>query len=64
VPSGLDCETGKPLGACIKATRTITFVAEKVGFANSDAGEWLGQVTVGDIGCPRELIAEVAGSDT
>jgi NAD(P)H-hydrate epimerase len=60
LPSGLDCETGKPLGACIKAARTVTFVAEKVGFGNTDAEEWLGQVTVGDIGCPRELVAEVA----
>ena len=59
VPSGLDCDTGKPLGACIEATRTITFVAEKVGFANPDARKYLGAVTVGDIGCPQELIAEV-----
>ena len=59
VPSGLDCDTGKPLGACIEATRTITFVAEKVGFANPDARKYLGAVTVGDIGCPQELIAQV-----
>src|SRR5947207_2536971 len=25
IPSGLDCDTGLPLGACIRATRTITF---------------------------------------
>ena len=56
LPSGLDCDTGKPLGACIKATRTITFVAEKAGFASADARRYLGEVTVGAIGCPRELI--------
>jgi NAD(P)H-hydrate epimerase len=56
IPSGLDCDTGKPLGpACIRATRTITFVAEKVGFANPEAYEYLGEVVVGDIGCPSEL---------
>jgi NAD(P)H-hydrate epimerase len=60
VPSGLDCDTGEPLGdACIRATRTISFVAEKVGFANPRACEFTGQVTVGDIGCPRELIERV-----
>lgn len=61
IPSGLDCDTGKPLGdACIRATRTITFVAEKHGFGEPSAAEYLGKVTVGDIGAPRELIEEVA----
>ena len=57
LPSGMDCDTGKPLGACIRATRTISFVAEKIGFAQPEAAELLGKVTVGDIGCPRELIS-------
>jgi NAD(P)H-hydrate epimerase len=61
IPSGLDCDTGLPLGsACIKARRTITFAAEKVGFVNPRAREYLGEVTVGDIGCPRELVMEAA----
>jgi len=59
IPSGLDCDTGLPLGPCIRATRTITFVAEKVGFANPEARGCTGEVTIGDIGCPRELIEEV-----
>jgi NAD(P)H-hydrate epimerase len=59
IPSGLDCDTGKPLGdVCARATRTITFVAEKAGFAAPEAAAYLGKVTVGDIGCPRELVAE------
>jgi NAD(P)H-hydrate epimerase len=62
VPSGLDCQTGTPPGACIVATRTITFVAEKVGFANPNAAQWLGRVTVGDIGCPRELVDDVSST--
>ena len=63
IPSGLDCDTGLPLGpACVRATRTVTFVAEKTGFANPAARQYLGEVTVGDIGCPRELIAAVTGS--
>jgi NAD(P)H-hydrate epimerase len=61
LPSGMDCDTGQPLGACIKATRTITFVAEKIGFAHA-AKPYLGEVIVGSIGCPRELIDEVAAS--
>ena len=57
LPSGLDCDTGVPPGACVRATRTVTFVAEKVGF--SAAAAWVGRVTVGDIGCPRALVDQM-----
>ncbi len=61
IPSGLDCDTGQPLGKkCVRAKRTITFVAEKVGFSRPEAKEFLGEVIVGDIGCPRELIDDQA----
>jgi NAD(P)H-hydrate epimerase len=56
VPSGLDCDTGEPLGPCVRANRTVTFVAEKFGFAQPQAKEFTGEVIVADIGCPRELI--------
>jgi NAD(P)H-hydrate epimerase len=60
VPSGLDCDTGKPLGEhCVRATTTVTFVAEKAGFANPASREYTGEIIVGDIGCPRELIERV-----
>lgn len=63
LPSGMDCDTGKPLGeSCVRATRTITFVAEKAGFANPESSQYTGEVVVGDIGCPRRLIEEVARS--
>jgi hydroxyethylthiazole kinase-like uncharacterized protein yjeF len=58
LPSGLDCDTGRPLGPCIRAMRTVTFVAQKVGFANPKAKEFTGNVFVADIGCPREAIDE------
>jgi hydroxyethylthiazole kinase-like uncharacterized protein yjeF len=60
IPSGLDSDTGHPLGSAIVATQTITFVAEKAGFAASEAKPYLGRITVGDIGCPRELIRRIA----
>jgi NAD(P)H-hydrate epimerase len=60
LPSGLDCDTGAPLGdACVRATRTVTFVAEKSGFANPASRQYTGQITVADIGCPRQIIDEV-----
>jgi NAD(P)H-hydrate epimerase len=57
IPSGLDCDTGAPLGIAVRAHHTVTFVARKKGFANSASGEWLGQVHVVGIGAPRILLA-------
>jgi NAD(P)H-hydrate epimerase len=59
LPSGLDCDSGRPFGSCIRATTTVTFVAEKAGFANPESKQYTGEVLVGDIGCPREVIEEV-----
>jgi len=56
IPSGLDCDTGLPPGPCIRATRTVTFVAQKQGFATAAAQEFLGRITIADIGCPAELV--------
>jgi NAD(P)H-hydrate epimerase len=56
IPSGLDCDTGEPLGPTVRANHTVTFVAMKKGFANAAAKEWLGQVHVVDIGAPRTLL--------
>ncbi len=60
VPSGLDCDLGKPPGACVRANCTVTFVAEKIGFTQMEAHSFLGRVIVGDIGCPVELVESVA----
>jgi NAD(P)H-hydrate epimerase len=56
IPSGLDCDTGQPLGPTVQAEHTVTFVAEKKGFANSEAKTWTGRVHVVDIGAPRRLL--------
>jgi hydroxyethylthiazole kinase-like uncharacterized protein yjeF len=51
IPSGLDCDTGEPLGAAIKATYTVTFVAVKKGFAAPDkASQYTGEIYVASIG--------------
>lgn len=55
IPSGLDCDTGRPLGATIQAAHTVTFVAPKKGFAEAAARAWLGEVHVVGIGVPRAV---------
>jgi NAD(P)H-hydrate epimerase len=58
LPSGLDCDTGLPLGSCIRATQTVTFVAQKIGFENPESEKYTGPIIIADIGCPREAIDE------
>ncbi len=52
IPSGLDCDRGVPLGAAVRAARTVTFVAEKLGFSAPGARAFTGEVEVVPIGCP------------
>jgi NAD(P)H-hydrate epimerase len=54
IPSGLDCDTGAPLGPTVRAHHTVTFVAQKKGFVNPAAREWVGTVHVVGIGAPRK----------
>jgi NAD(P)H-hydrate epimerase len=58
IPSGLDADTGQPLGATVRADHTVTFVAPKKGFAEPAAREWTGQVHVVPIGVPRHWLGE------
>jgi NAD(P)H-hydrate epimerase len=55
VPSGLDSDTGQPLGATIRAHHTATIVAPKQGFARPASREWTGEVHVVEIGLPKVL---------
>jgi len=52
IPSGLDCDTGKPLGPTIRAARTVTMAALKEGFRNPEAALYTGDVMLADIGVP------------
>jgi NAD(P)H-hydrate epimerase len=56
LPSGLDADTGQPLGVAVRAKATTTFVAPKLGFDAPGAGAYTGEVTVIDIGVPRYLL--------
>jgi NAD(P)H-hydrate epimerase len=56
VPSGLDCDTGRPLGTAVRAARTVTFVGRKPAMTDPAAREFLGEVSVAGIGAPVELL--------
>jgi NAD(P)H-hydrate epimerase len=50
IPSGLDCDSGEPLGAAIQAAWTVTFVAVKKGFTSACAERYTGDIFVASIG--------------
>jgi len=59
-PSGLDADSGRPLGPCVEAAVTVTFAAVKRGFLEPDARRYVGRVVVADIGIPRALLDRLA----
>jgi ADP-dependent NAD(P)H-hydrate dehydratase / NAD(P)H-hydrate epimerase len=51
VPSGLNADTGEPMGAAIRATQTVSFGAPKTGLVCTAAAEYTGRLLVAaDIG--------------
>jgi NAD(P)H-hydrate epimerase len=60
LPSGLDCDTGRPASHTIRAAETCTFVAAKIGFFAPEAVPHVGRLHVLDIGTPRKITEQVA----
>jgi NAD(P)H-hydrate epimerase len=56
IPSGLDADTGFPLGCCIQAFATFTFGLPKIGLLLYPGAELAGEVSVIDISLPRQLL--------
>ena len=51
IPSGLDCDSGQPLGAAVRADYTVTFVAVKKGFTSAGgAASYTGEIFTASIG--------------
>jgi NAD(P)H-hydrate epimerase len=62
LPSGLDCDTGRPASVTFRAEHTCTFVAAKPGFLFEEAKPFVGEIHVLDIGAPRKLIESFVGA--
>ncbi len=58
IPSGLDADTGKPLGTAIRASLTVTFGLPKIGHLIPPGLDYVGKVKVIDIGIPKRLVEE------
>ena len=56
LPSGLDANTGHPLGTCVQADRTVTIGLPKRGVLVHPGAEFAGNLEVVDIGFPEQVI--------
>ena len=56
LPSGLDADTGQPLGACIRADKTVTIGLPKRGLLLHPGAEFAGKLEVADIGFPKSVV--------
>lgn len=56
IPSGVDADTGKVLGTCVRADYTATFCCAKPGHFLHGGSEWTGKLSILDIGIPLETI--------
>jgi hydroxyethylthiazole kinase-like uncharacterized protein yjeF len=57
IPSGLDADEGRALGAAIRADVTATMAFPKAGFYRNEGPACCGTVTTVDLGIPREVPA-------
>jgi len=59
VPSGLDADTGFASGPVVRATVTITFIADKRGLHTGVAADITGDIVVDSLSLPDEIFASV-----
>ena len=63
IPSGMDADTGEPLGCAVRATATATMGLRKKGFDRPGARGHTGEVEVIEIGWPINAVEDVLGSE-
>ncbi len=59
IPSGIDSDTGNVLRAAVRATATVTFVANKRGLFTGDALDYRGALVLDTLGLPRDLYERI-----
>lgn len=58
IPSGLCADQGRPLGTAVRATRTVTFAASKLGQWLYPGPDHVGELIIADIGIPEAALVE------
>ncbi|MCC5943183.1 MAG: NAD(P)H-hydrate epimerase [Balneolaceae bacterium] len=60
IPSGLNADSGKIMGASVKAHKTFTFGTKKIGFHFSEAPTVCGEIVLIDLPFPKHVLKESA----
>ncbi len=56
LPTGINGDTGKIMGVCVKANLTITFTLPKIAHIITPSNKYCGEVKVVDIGIPQKAV--------
>jgi hydroxyethylthiazole kinase-like uncharacterized protein yjeF len=62
VPSGLNADTGQVLGAAVRASHTLTFIAMKPGLFTADGADYSGEVHLTTLGLEAPALLPQRGS--
>ena len=62
VPSGLNADTGKVMGAAVRAAVTLSFIARKQGLYTGDARDYCGNIKFSDLGVSQTILEKVMPS--
>ena len=57
IPSGIETDTGRVLGAAVRADVTVTFSLAKIGHFAEPGCIYRGRLEIADIGIPKEILA-------
>lgn len=56
LPSGLDADSGEAADPCVEADLTVCLAGLKIGAMTEHGRPWCGELVVGDIGAPEDLL--------
>ncbi|MCZ6525888.1 MAG: NAD(P)H-hydrate dehydratase [Gammaproteobacteria bacterium] len=62
IPSGLNADSGCPMGSAIRADVTITFIGLKQGLFSGEAAAYSGKILFSDLDVPPDVYHAVASS--
>lgn len=60
VPTGIEADTGRILGAAVRASATMTFIGLKLGLLTGHGIAYTGELVLNDLQFPTELFSYVA----
>ncbi len=59
IPSGLNGNTGQPLGLAVKAALTVTFIGLKQGLLTGQARDYVGDLVLADLALPANVLQQI-----